>query len=154
MQHEVRLIHASQRVDHLLVVASTECRYNKTLGLAACEQCGTVCPWQDTCLGNDWADGVESTAVDTLAVFHNVAAQNRRFKLLKRWAQVCVGLLLFSQRRNNVSLGSRNRTSALLLVCDRISSTHFLFTSCFNSSGKIRVINWLEVERLFCAIFG
>ena len=97
MQHEVRLIHTSQRVDHLLVVAGAECGNNKPLRFTACEQCRPVCTWQDACLGNDWTDSVQCAAIDTLAVFHNVATKNCGLKTLKRWAKVFVCLLVFSQ---------------------------------------------------------
>ena len=63
-------------------------------------------------------------------------------------------MLLFSQRRNNLVLGFGHRTRALLLVGNRISGAHLVFAGGLHGCGQRGVILWLEVKRLFCAIFG
>ena len=54
-------------------------------------------PWQETCLANDVTNFVSLATVDTLAVFHNVAAQNAGLKLLESGTEVLVFELLFCE---------------------------------------------------------
>ena len=62
--------------------------------------------------------------------------------------------MLVGQRRFYRVTGCRNGRSTFLLVRNGKSSAHFFFASRFNSGGQVRVINRLEIKRLFCGVFG
>ena len=74
MQQEVRFIHSVQSVDHLLIIAGAQCGYNQTLCFASGEQGRTVGSGQQASLTTDRSHCVQSPAINSLAVFHNIAA--------------------------------------------------------------------------------
>mmetsp|Transcript_27463 Transcript_27463/g.50679 ORF Transcript_27463/g.50679 Transcript_27463/m.50679 type:complete len:279 (-) Transcript_27463:398-1234(-) len=143
-----------QRVDELFIIAGAQRGHDQTLGFTTGEQRRTVCPGQQTRLAHDVADLVGLTTVDAGAGFDHVAAQDGGLKALHRGTKVGIARLLFGQSLDNRGAGGGHSRRALLLVRDRESGAHLLFTSGFDGCGQVRVVRSLEIKRLFRGIFG
>ena len=88
MQHELLVVLAFERIDHLLVVAGAERGHDQGLGLAAREQRRTVGPGQDADFRDDLADRVDGAAVDADAGVQDVAADNVGLEFLEHAAEL------------------------------------------------------------------
>ena len=154
VQHEVGFEVAVQRIDELFVIAGAQSGHNQTLCFAACEQRRPVCAGQDAGFGHDVADFVGLTAVDTLTGFNHVTTQDGRFEAFQSGPEVRVFQLLVGQRCFDCFAGSGNSGGALLLVGDCKGGAHGVFASGLDSSGQVRIVNRLEVKRLFRGVFG
>ncbi len=154
MQQEVRFIGAGQRIDHLLVVAGAQRGDHEALGLASGEERRAVGARQEAGFAHNRTHRGGVTAIDPLAGFHDIAAQNRAFELLQSRAEVFIGQLLFGECFFDRGFCCRNRSGALLLVGDRVSGADFVLAHGFHGGEEVGVIRRLEVERLFGGIFG
>ena len=88
VQHELLVVLAFERIDHLLVVAGPEGGDHQGLGLAPGEQGRTVRARQYAHFRDDLAHGVDGAAVDADAGVQDVAADDVGFQFLEHAAEL------------------------------------------------------------------
>ena len=154
VQQEALAVITVQRVDALLVVARAESRYTKRLCLAAREQRRTVGPWQDANVGLNTANRRKVTAVDPLAGFNDVAANDGFFQLLDASANgVVVFEFLFGETLFDHIARSRDFVLTLGLINRTEGIAHRAFAKAADFRVERRVVGLLNIEWLFCTFF-
>ena len=154
MQHEVGFEIAVQRINELFVVTGAQRGHNQTLRFATCKQRRPVGTGQDAGFSHDIADLVGLATVNTRTGFNNVTAQDGRFEAFQRGTKVRIVFLLVGQGCFDCLACGGNRGCALLLVCDCKRGAHSVLASGFDSCGQVRIVNRLEIKRLFRGVFG
>ncbi len=149
VQQEIAAEIAMQGVDDLFVVAGSQRGHHQRLGFAAREQGRAMRPRQEAHFAFDRAHRPGVAAVDPGTAIDDIAAQDGRFQLFQRRAQIRILQILIRQSVPDLRLDRSNRVLAVGLVLDRIGRAHVSLAQRLHAGIKRAVIGRLEVERLF-----